>query len=112
MELLETERLRLRRLEPDDLDAYHAAVNGDADVMKYLPGGVARLTERTAQLISIFNEQWENNGFGAFAVILAAENRLIGHCGLTYIPNIPNSGDASSEVELFYALGKSWWGQG
>lgn len=102
---VETERLILRPLTPADLDAYQAAVYGDAEVMRYLPGGQPRPIERTAQLIAFFDEHWKAHGFSAWAVVEKASGELIGHAGLLYI------GDTGA-VELMYALAKSAWGKG
>jgi RimJ/RimL family protein N-acetyltransferase len=46
--IIETRRVCLRPFEVADLDAYHAAIFADPDVMKYLPGGVPRPQVRTA----------------------------------------------------------------
>ena len=106
---LETERLRLRAFQPDDAESYHAAVYSDADVTRYLPGGVPRPIERTYQVIDAFRESWQKNGIGGLAVVLKDTGQLIGHCGL--IP-IGVSSIPYPEVEVFYAIGKAWWGQG
>jgi len=107
--VLETARLRLRAFQPGDADAYHAAVYGDVDVTKYLPGGAPRPIERTYPLIDAFNASWDKNGIGGLAVIVKADGQLIGHCGL-----IPMSASSlpDPEVEVFYAIGKAYWGQG
>jgi ribosomal-protein-alanine N-acetyltransferase len=102
---IETERLILRLLTPDDLETYHAAVAGDPDVMRYLPGGVPRPIERTAQSITAFALTWQDIGISGLGVVLKAENRVIGQCGLWRLPD-------GETVEIFYAIGKAYWGQG
>jgi RimJ/RimL family protein N-acetyltransferase len=105
MDELTTARTHLRPIAMDDLYDYHRAVEGDADVMKYLPGSAPRPLERTEQTIAFFIKHWEREGFGAWAVIYTPDNTLIGHCGLQYLLS-------TGEVELFYAIAKPYWGQG
>lgn len=102
---IETERLILRLLTPDDLETYHAAVAGDPDVMRYLPGGVPRPIERTAQSIAGFAQAWQDIGVSGLGVVVKADNRVIGQCGLWRLPD-------GETVEVFYAIGKAYWGQG
>lgn len=106
---LETERLRLRRFMPDDLEAYHAAIAADADVMRYLPGGIPRPIEQTRETIRQFERCWQARGYGGFAVIHKAADQIIGQAGLW---PAPMSDGSAPEVEVFYALAKAYWGQG
>jgi RimJ/RimL family protein N-acetyltransferase len=101
---LETPRLRLRPFTPDDAPAYHQAVYGDADVMRYLPGGVPRPFERMAEIITWMNGHWETRKVGGLAVIDKAMDTLIGHAGLSPLHD--------GGVEIFYALSKPYWGKG
>jgi [ribosomal protein S5]-alanine N-acetyltransferase len=69
---LETSRLHLRPVAPDDWQAVYAYTSNPA-VMRYIPGGA--LSEDQAKAIA-----GANDGDEAYvAVILKAENRLIGH---------------------------------
>ena len=105
MDTIETNRLLLRTFTPTDLDDYHTTIYGDADVMRYLPGGVPRSQERTNEVLEFALRHGQEHGFTLWAVINKADNRFIGHCGLVYLRESP-------EVEVAYALGKVWWGQG
>lgn len=102
---METPRLTLRPFRHSDRDAYHAAIFSDPDVMKYLPGGLPRPVARTRAVIDYFINHWKEHHFGGWAMIYKDEDRLIGHCGLQMIPD-------TDEVEVFYALGRPYWGQG
>ena len=102
---IETARLRLRPFVLDDLDAYYAAIRRDPDVMRFLPGGQPQPRERAEQVIRRFIDAWRDQHFGGFAVIHQADGKLIGQCGLEIIPN-------QTDVELFYAFAKPYWGQG
>lgn len=102
---IETARLLLRRFQVNDVAAYHAAINSDPDVMKFMPGGLPRPIEHTRALIAEFQAQWDEGAFGGLAVIDKADGKLVGQCGLAYLTG-------SHEVEIFYALGQSAWGKG
>jgi ribosomal-protein-alanine N-acetyltransferase len=102
---IETDRLRLRIFQADDLDPYCERIFADTDVTRYLP--VSQLTpiERTRKAIEKFQQQFIDRGFGFWAVELKSTNELIGHCGLQHLDNTP-------EVEIGYAIGKNYWRQG
>ncbi len=106
METLETERLRLRPLTLDDIDAYYRCITSDADVMRYLPGGgKARMRSDSEWVITYFIQHAKLHGFGIWAAEEKSSGKLIGHAGLEYIPN-------AQEVEIAYTLARSVWGQG
>ena len=102
---IETERLLLRQLREDDLDLYHTRIFSDPDVMRYLPPTRPVPRERTQTVMARFREHWVQHHFGVWAVVVKTKNELIGHCGLQYLPELP-------EVEVLYALAKPDWGQG
>ena len=104
---LETERLKLRRWSLDDAEAYYEAILSDADVMRYLPGGVPRPREAAERSIRWFNQHAEEHGFSLWAVEEKSTGALVGNCGLVYIPNA-----AGREVEVAYTLAKAFWGRG
>jgi RimJ/RimL family protein N-acetyltransferase len=102
---LETARLRLRPFKLDDVDAFYQAITCDPDVMRYLPGGVPRSPERTAEMIQNYMKHWQQRGFGVWAVLHKADDKLIGHCGVQTLVE-------TNENELIYAVAKPYWGQG
>lgn len=105
MHWVETDRLCLRRFTPDDAGALHRAIYSDPEVMLFLPGRVPRSLQRTADVIDFFADHWQHHHFGAWAVEHREEGALIGQAGLQYLPNSP-------QVEVFYAIGSAYWGQG
>jgi ribosomal-protein-alanine N-acetyltransferase len=105
MPVLETERLILRPFVPADLDDYHAQIYSDPDVTRYLPGGRPRPLDRTQVVLDYSIEHGRKHGFTLWAVVRKADHQFIGHCGLVYLQNSP-------EVEIAYAIGKAFWGQG
>jgi RimJ/RimL family protein N-acetyltransferase len=102
---IETARLRLRLFTMDDVDDYYAAIRSDPDVMRFLPGGQPQPREQAETVLYYFIHYWQDHDFGAFAIIHKADRKLIGQCGLQIIPG-------QTDVELFYALAKPYWGQG
>ncbi|MBL8152539.1 MAG: GNAT family N-acetyltransferase [Anaerolineae bacterium] len=106
LSLLETPRLRLRSFLDSDLEDYYAQVYGDDVVMRYLPGGKARTREQTRAVLDFAVAHGQQHGFTLWAVIRQADGQFIGHCGLVYLRDSPD------EVELAYAFGQPFWGQG
>lgn len=78
--VLSTERLVLRELAPEDLDALHL-IYGDDRNREYFPEkGLSR--ERVAEIIKKCQERYKTNGFGFWATILRETNELIGFVGI------------------------------
>ena len=106
MTILETPRLILRHLAPDDLDNLFA-LYCDPQVVKYIPDA-PRTREETREEL-----EWHMNGhprhpeLGLWATIHKETNRFIGRCGL-----LPWTIDGRPEVEVAYLLARDHWGQG
>ena len=105
MASIDTARLRLRPFTLDDLNAYHAAIRSDPDVMRYLPGGLPQSRDVSDRVLRFFIDYWTQHPYGGWAVIHAADGRLIGQAGLQQLSDRP-------EVELYYAFAKAYWHQG
>jgi RimJ/RimL family protein N-acetyltransferase len=102
--MIETRRLRLRRLRPDD-EADLVALDGDPDVMRYVgsPAGVKsaeETLERARQRIST-----DHGPLGFWRVESRADHAFYGLGALVRMP----SGD---DVELAYRLMRRAWGRG
>lgn len=102
---VETQRLRLRQFQDDDLDVYTTRIFADPKVMRYLPKREAPARERARRTMELFNDHHAEYGFGPWAVVEKVSGELIGHCGLRYLSEI-------DETEVLYALGKEFWGKG
>lgn len=102
---IETDRLKLRVFTLDDLPIYHETVYGDADVMRYLPGGVPRPIDGTQSVLEWTIEQFERFGFTMWAVFGKTSNTFLGHCGVIQLQRTDN-------FEIAYAFGKAYWGKG
>ncbi len=101
---IKTARLTLRGFAPDDVDRL-AAILGDPEVMRYMPGGKPWSREKSEAIWQNILDHWEQYGFGWWAVVCNADAELIGWCGLTYL-------DELSETEVAYLLDKPYWGRG
>jgi len=77
-ELVSTERLFLRQLELDDVDALFEVL-GDPASMRYYPAPFDR--DGVANWIEWARLSYRENGFGLWAVIRRSDGRILGDCG-------------------------------
>jgi ribosomal-protein-alanine N-acetyltransferase len=106
MIILETDRLILRHLVMDDLDALFALYQ-DPEIRRYFPEGVLTLEETKEELIWFLNGHPRYPELGLWATIHKETGKFIGRCGL-----LPWEIDGQLEVEIAYLLDKSFWHQG
>jgi ribosomal-protein-alanine N-acetyltransferase len=107
--ILETHRLRFRRLVLDDLDALFALYR-DKETRQYFPDGTdGTLTyDETQQEIEWFLQGHpEHPELGLWAAIYKETNQFVGRCGL-----LPWTIEGRAEVEVAYLLDKRCWRQG
>jgi RimJ/RimL family protein N-acetyltransferase len=105
---LETERLRLRAWSPGDFEAF-AAMNGDPEVMRYLPGTLA--PDESDELAERMQGQLARAGYGVWALTLKDRGEggtLIGCAGYRPTVDLP----FSPAPEVVYRLATPHWGQG
>jgi RimJ/RimL family protein N-acetyltransferase len=100
-----TERLLLRGIQEEDVEAYYSALFADPDVMRYLPGGEPLPRERLDGLVERSRGHWTQYGYGVWVVCDGVTGEVIGQCGLRYI-------DEVRETEILYAYAQSTWGKG
>jgi RimJ/RimL family protein N-acetyltransferase len=106
MLILETERLRLRHLVPEDLDELYA-LYADPVVRHYFPEGTLTYVETQEELHWFLHGHPRQPRLGLWATILKSTGQLIGRCGL-----LPWTIDGRDEVEVAYLLGQAYWGHG
>jgi RimJ/RimL family protein N-acetyltransferase len=106
MRILETDRLILRRLVPDDLDDLYALYR-DPEIRHYFPEGTLTYEETKEELEWFLNGHPERPELGLWATIHKGTDRFIGRCGL-----LPWTIEQRSEVEVAYLLAKEYWGHG
>ena len=115
------ERLVIRPLQMDDLDELYRLIYAEAEVRQYFTHtdsyeGAKKLLVDKVRL----NEAANNQGFGFWGVVRKADNQFIGQVLLgppeptPWIVLDPTSASypLGEEVEIGYAFGKLYWGQG
>jgi ribosomal-protein-alanine N-acetyltransferase len=106
MKILETQRLILRHLVPEDLDSL-IALYSDPDIRRYFPEGTLTLEETKEELEWFLNGHPRHPELGLWATIHKESSQFIGRCGL-----LPWIIDQQPEVEIAYMIAKEYWGQG
>ncbi len=101
---LETTRLRLRLFTHDDLQVMHQ-LNTDPDVIKYADDPVRDIDETRQRLEKGPLSDYEKYGYGRFAVEWKETGKVIGFCGIKYLPEI-------DLPEVGYRYLKEYWGRG
>lgn len=102
MIVAQTDRLLLRTLAEEDLDAV-LDFWGDEEVMKYCGGAGSR--EREERALKFYINLQNERGYSPYAVILKENAELIGVCGF----NPPYDHEY---MELMYHFAKKYWGKG
>ncbi|MFF3611474.1 GNAT family N-acetyltransferase [Streptomyces sp. NPDC002580] len=105
---IHTPRLLLRRWHDHDLAAM-ADINADPDVMRWVDDGSVLDLDATAEEIERWEDEWDEEGFGIFAVELLASGELAGFAGLSVPEYLP---EVLPAVEISWRFGSSFWGQG
>lgn len=101
---LETERLRLRALRLDDLDAF-ARMYADPEVMRFLEQGAPLDRAAAFRAIAAHLGHWQLRGFGQWALEDRATGAFIGRAGLWQPEGWPG-------LEVGWVLDRAAWGHG
>lgn len=102
---LETDRLILRGFEPGDAPAL-AAIQGDAEVVRYLGGVTDETLIGALDRLLIYLGHWSAFGCGKWAVEEKATGRMIGRVGYLDPPyDWPG-------LELGWTFARDAWGKG
>jgi ribosomal-protein-alanine N-acetyltransferase len=104
MVTLQTPRLLLRSFSEGDLDAM-SALMANTDFMRFSLGVFSR--EQTTAFLAKVRTRDREGLPSQFAVVLRAQERLIGYCG--FFSQIV---DEIEEIEIGYRLHPDHWGQG
>lgn len=102
--ILETERLILREINPDDRKELFA-LHSDPEVQQYTGEAVVKSIEEIDRAIAGRLKNYIEDGFGRLAVIRKGTDEFLGWAGLTYLPEF-------GEVDLGYRFKKEFWGKG
>jgi RimJ/RimL family protein N-acetyltransferase len=104
--IVETERLGLRRLLPEDFDALFALYS-DEIVRRYFPEGTLTRTETKEELEWFLNGHPKYPELGLWATIEKETGTFVGRCGL-----LPWEIDGKFEVEIAYMIAPDYQGRG
>lgn len=98
---IDTERLLLRKPEPEDFSGYWAMKN-DVEATRFT-GGITPYSYN--ERLELFKKEWvDADQHTEFSVIVKADNAYIGYCGLV--------DNGESGCELMYGIERSAWGKG
>ncbi len=104
--IIRTERLILRPWRKTDLDSF-AKINADPKVMEFYPSVMAR--EESDALAIKFQKEFNERGYGFWAVEVPGIADFIGYVGLNYwnleMPFAPC-------IDIGWRLDSSFWGHG
>jgi RimJ/RimL family protein N-acetyltransferase len=101
---LDTQRLLMREFGPADLDRL-AEMLSNPQVMRFMPGGRPVPRERVTAALNNIGREWQERGYGRWAIVPKIEAALIGWCGLGYVPEL-------DEIEVLYLFDQPYWGRG
>jgi RimJ/RimL family protein N-acetyltransferase len=102
--ILETERLRLRKFRPDDVDEL-AAMVGDPEQMRFYP--YTRTREDASAWLERNRALYERQGFGFWLVEDRNTSRFLGYCGIR-----PLELDGATVTEIGWHMRKTSWNRG
>lgn len=101
---LETGRLLLRGLSPDDFEAY-AAMYADPQVMRYLEDGHPLDRAAAWRSMAVHLGHWQLRGYGQWALVERATGQFVGRAGLWRPEGWPG-------LEVGWVLASPQWGRG
>jgi ribosomal-protein-alanine N-acetyltransferase len=102
---IETERLVIRCFLPDQDAEPMFRVYGDAEVMRFIPGGAVADEAAVRSLLERYVEAHRRLGFSSWAVVEQNTGRPIGDAGFGLF-------EPTGEIELGYTLARNYWGHG
>lgn len=98
-----TERLQLRAFEARDAEDFYR-LHSHPDVIRYTGEPPLQSVAEAAAAIAAYPD-WDRIGFGRWACILQETQRMIGFCGLKFLPEL-------QAVDLGYRFLPEYWGRG
>lgn len=102
-EILKTERLLLRELNPDDAENFYK-LNLNPNVIKYTGNSAFKDIDKAKVFLENYQD-YKLNGFGRWAVIEKSNNQFLGWCGLKYDQNL-------DETDIGFRFFEEHWNKG
>jgi [ribosomal protein S5]-alanine N-acetyltransferase len=102
--LLETERLRLREMYPEDAEAMFN-LNSDPEVVQYTGDGPFESVEAARIFLTGYRNVYRNSGYGRWITELKSTGEIIGWCGLKFLVD-------HNQTDVGYRFYKKYWGNG
>lgn len=106
---IETERLILRELRPEDAAAMFE-LDSNAQVHRYLGNNPIHSLEQAEKIIALVRQQYADHGIGRWAAIEKSSGDFIGWSGLKFITSIENK--RTHFYDVGYRLLPQHWGKG
>jgi len=104
--LVPTQRLILRPILPEDLDAY-AAIYADPEVVRFIGDGATSGRDETAEWLERTIRRNELDGWDMRSVLRVEDGAVLGRCGIAV-----RDVEGRIEREVGYVLGREHWGRG
>ena len=102
---LETERLILRQIKNEDVDAIFNCWMQDEDVSRYMCWKANKDINKAQEFVKFELENLENDKWNRWIILLKQTNEIIGTCLIYY-------NDEENNWDISYNLGKEYWGKG
>lgn len=102
-EILKTERLILRELNPNDAENFYK-LNLNPNVIKYTGNSAFKDINEAKNFLENYQD-YKLNGFGRWAVIEKSTNEFLGWCGLKYDKNL-------DETDIGFRFFEEHWNKG
>lgn len=101
--ILETPRLFLRELGPDDAEQFYQ-LNLNPNVIKYTGNAAFKDVEEALHFLENYQD-YKQNGYGRWAVIDKSSNDFLGWCGLKYDKDL-------DETDIGFRFFEQHWNKG
>lgn len=109
--LIETPRLIMREFTQDDVEAVFE-FSSDVEVTELTGDECVQSIEQAKAIITdIWLPEYKKYGYGRYALVHKEDNRVIGFCGLKYIPAEELESDEGAP-DIGYRMLAKYWGQG
>lgn len=106
--LIETDRLSMRRWQASDVRTM-SRIDADPEVMQWIGSGFTADESRTREAVGAWEAEWQDEGFGLFAVERRDTRQLLGFTGLSVPTFLP---EVLPAVEIGWRLDRAAWGKG